>query len=234
MDSKKMRECLSLPGAKPETNKDRTDIPFKAHQVALKDLPLHSRQQDDLIAQSKPEVGTLVRSNHNVGQLENNLYKVKRVLQKTQFVDNLSMTHLEEGDPSAILKIIHHLMFRASEKFTAHITNSVVAGVSSDVKYMPDGPFLKNAMLILCDLFGYRSELTPSQFFQTGFVERKLILLLDIYDILKQTRKNLKINSRLDAREAAVCHASDESIKEYQVINHKQQVARNMLFKINT
>ena len=119
------------------------------------------------------------------------------------------------GDASSILKIIHHLMFRASDKFTSYIQFNIPNGVNSDIKYLPDGQFLKNVLLILCDLFGYRSDLTPSQFFMDGFVERKLILVLDIYDILKSVRKGLKINSRLSRAETGANHAADETIKEY-------------------
>ena len=61
-----------------------------------------------------------------------------------------------------------------------------------------------------------------------------MVLVLSIYDILKKTRKGLKINSQLTRVEAGAPHASDESRKEYQVVNHKENVAKNMLFKINT
>jgi hypothetical protein len=40
-------------------------------------------------------------------------------------------------------------------------------------------------------------------------------LLLDVYDILKNCRKGLKINSNLVRVEAGVPHAADESRKEY-------------------
>ena len=61
-----------------------------------------------------------------------------------------------------------------------------------------------------------------------------MILVLCIYDILKKTRKGLKINYQLTRVEAGAPHASDESRKEYQIVNHKDQVAKNVLFKINT
>lgn len=39
--------------------------------------------------------------------------------------------------------------------------------------------------------------MTAKQFFQDGYAERKLILILDIYDILKNVRKNIQINNKL-------------------------------------
>jgi hypothetical protein len=87
------------------------------------------------------------------------------VLQKTGFVDNLDTKHFETGEPSAILKIIHHLMFRASESFTEHVQNYVGKpgqSVHADVKFLPDALFYKTFTLILCDLFGYRVDLSPA------------------------------------------------------------------------
>jgi len=51
---------------------------------------------------------------------------------------------------------------------------------------------------------------------------------------LKQTRKKIKINEKLGRVEAGAPHASDEAMKEYQIVNHKDNIAKNMLFKINT
>jgi hypothetical protein len=98
---------------------------------------------------------------------------------------------------------------------------------------MPDNVFYKNICLILCDLFGYRIDMSPKQFFDIGCAEKKLILILDIYDILKKCRKGLKINNNLVRVTEGVPHAADESRKEYQIVNHKENLAKNMLFKIN-
>jgi len=37
---------------------------------------------------------------HSVGQLDNNLYKLKRILEKTGFTDKLDMSQVQAGDPS--------------------------------------------------------------------------------------------------------------------------------------
>lgn len=167
--------------------------------------------------------------------MHNNLQKVQRVLQKTNFVDNLNLKDLEAGNPSQILKIVHHLVFRASESFTRLIQSKLADGmtVHQDIKFMPDISFYKNICLILCDLFGYRTNLTPNQFFSMGFSEPKIVFVLDLYDIIKQVRKGIKINERLTKVQYGVPHASDEAIKEYSVINHKENKSKTMVFKIN-
>lgn len=82
-------------------------------------------------------------------------------------------------------------------------------------------------------MFGYRAEMTPSQFFDKGYTERKILMVLHIYDILKAARKGIKINNKLTRIEAGAPHASDETIKTYQVVDHKAQITKNMVFKIN-
>ena len=99
---------------------------------------------------------------------------------------------------------------------------------------MPDGQFFQSVCLILCDLFAFRVDMTSNQFFDSGFAEKKLILVLNIYDILKNTRKNIKINDKLGHVEVGAPYASDQAVKEYQVINHKDKVSKKMQFKINT
>ena len=107
---------------------------------------------------------------------------------------------LSKGMPQAVLKVIHHFLFRASDRFSKHIHEAASrngGNVHEDLKFMPDMEFFKNVSLILVDLFGYRVDLTPKQFFLEGFAERKLILLLDIYDIMKNVRKKIGVNKKL-------------------------------------
>lgn len=59
-------------------------------------------------------------------------------------------------------------------------------------------------------------------------------MILNIYDILKKTRKNIKINDKLGKVDRESQYACDEAVKEYQVINHKDKTQKKMLFKINT
>lgn len=69
--------------------------------------------------------------------------------------------------------------------------------------------------------------MTAKQFFQDGYAERKLILILDIYDILKNVRKNIQINNKLAMTQqpgtSGAVLATDETVKRYAVINHQEQ-----------
>jgi hypothetical protein len=138
-------------------------------------------------------------------------------------VDNISDKDLQDGNATAVLKIINHLLFRASECFTKHL-HEYGNGVNKDLKFLPDTQFYKSLTLILCDMFGYRVDLSHAQFFAKGYSEKKMIMALDIYDILKKTRKGIKVNTKLTRKEIGATHADDETIKEYQVINHRENV----------
>jgi|TARA_B110001450_G_C17356049_1_gene373570 hypothetical protein len=59
-------------------------------------------------------------------------------------------------------------------------------------------------------------------------------MILNIYDILKNTRKNIKINAKLGRADPEANYACDEAIKEYQVVNHRDKTSKKMQFKINT
>jgi len=58
------------------------------------------------------------------------------------------------------------------------------------------------------DLFGYRPSLLTSQFLEWGFAERKLILLLDVFDIIGRVKEALAIEKGMKAREIGP-HPSD-------------------------
>lgn len=114
-------------------------------------------------------------------------------------------------------------MFRASNSFTECIQAGLPEGLNAhkDIKFLPDQNFYKSVCLILCDLFNYRAEMTKQQFFEKGYAERKLIFVLHIYDILKQARAGVKVNKRLTRIDAGAPHATDETIKTYQVVDHR-------------
>lgn len=46
-------------------------------------------------------------------------------MEKTNFAETIDLNLLEQGDSSTVLKVIHHLIFRASERFTNHIQEYV-------------------------------------------------------------------------------------------------------------
>ena len=62
-------------------------------------------------------------------------------------------------------------------------------GVSLETQYLGEYKFCRALSKILIENFNYRLDLSPEQFVQQGYGERKLILVLDSYDLVKQIRK---------------------------------------------
>eukprot|EP00347_Sterkiella_histriomuscorum_P024179 403332034 len=76
------------------------------------------------------------------------------------------------------------------------------------------------------------TTLQKDQFFQDGFAERKLILILDVYDIIKKVKKHLKVKKQLTTIGSGP-HPSDITDRTYQIINHKRGEALEFKYQIN-
>jgi len=74
---------------------------------------------------------------------------------------------------------------------------------------MVEHKFLREMSKVLIDLFKYRVALAPEQFNQRGFTERKMVLVLDLYDLVKQVRKMAKIGYRVNMKDTTWEHPCD-------------------------
>lgn len=86
--------------------------------------------------------------------------------------------------------------------------------------------------LLLTDVFGYKPAIGQDQFFQEGYSERKLILVLDVYDFLKEVKHSQKVQTTLAAHDSGP-YPSDIPTRTYEVINHRTNEATKFHFKMN-
>lgn len=86
---------------------------------------------------------------------------------------------------------------------------------------------------MLVDIFGYKVKMSQDQFFETGYTERKIMLVLDIYDLVKGAKRSNRVEKRLDAKDQARPHPCDMATKDYGVINHKVGIVKEVQFRIN-
>ena len=75
-----MKDCLEFQNHRAESKDDMNKISFKGKEISIRELPLsqqtyHAPRLND----HDKDIGTSGQ-NHNVGQLENNLFKLKRAL----------------------------------------------------------------------------------------------------------------------------------------------------------
>jgi hypothetical protein len=71
---------------------------------------------------------------------------------------------LIEGNPTRVLRLLHHLLFKASRKFTQGFLKDK-CGVDMEMQYLPDGKFYRSVCLLLTDVFGYKPAMSQDQFF---------------------------------------------------------------------
>lgn len=60
---------------------------------------------------------------------------------------------------------------------------------------------MKEFSKVMIDLFKYRVALLPEQFITRGYTERKMVLVLDLYDVIKQIRKISKVGYKLNMKD---------------------------------
>ena len=54
-----------------------------------------------------------------------------------------------------------------------------------------------------------------------------MLLVLDIYDLIKKVKSSAKIEKRLDAKDPRP-HPCDLAVKDYGLVDHKQGVAKEL------
>jgi len=74
---------------------------------------------------------------------------------------------------------------------------------------MIENKFIRDLTKVLLQVFNYRVALSPEQFIQPGYSERKMVLVLDVYDLVKQVRKNAKITTKINMKDATWRHPCD-------------------------
>jgi hypothetical protein len=142
------------------------------------------------------------RHQHAVGELPHNVHKALKVIQKINYTaDVISEGDLHDGHPTKFLRLIHYMLFHLSMSFT-HEFLVAKHGVDLDTQYLPDAKFYRQFVLLMLDAFNYRVSMSGEQFFQPGYSERKIILVLDLYDFIKETKRGLKRDAHLAAVDA--------------------------------
>jgi hypothetical protein len=60
-----------------------------------------------------------------------------------------------------------------------------------------------------------------------------MILVLDVYDYLKEVKKHMSISESLASSDIAQPYASDIPLRQYEVINHRTGEATKFEFNMN-
>ena len=134
------------------------------------------------------------------------------------------------GDPTAYSKIMRYLLFSSSRSFRAFIDERKI---DRSIEFLPEQKFIKAVGAFLLEHLKYRIQLSPEQFVEPGFTERKMVLVLDLYDLIKSVKKQTKVAARLTMKDTKWEHPCDVAVHDYSVVDHTNMIQRQMQFNCN-
>ena len=70
-------------------------------------------------------------------------------------------------------------------------------GVDADTLVLPDNKFFSRVLFMLPNFFAYKPLISVEQFFKYGFAEPKIILVLDVIELVKRKHKFLHVKQSL-------------------------------------
>lgn len=123
----------------------------------------------------------------SLGDLHNNREKLRSELRIIKYSEPIDIKSLNEGEASSTLPIIHFCLLSYSKVFAEYIVDQGFDLMSSN-----DYNFLESVFKLLRQKFNYRPVLKIGQFLASGFAERKIMMLLDLINIVKTKTNELQ------------------------------------------
>ncbi|XP_061188166.1 uncharacterized protein LOC133196262 isoform X2 [Saccostrea echinata] len=121
------------------------------------------------------------------GDLTNNIRKLQKELKIMKYQESLDLNGLAQGKASALLPIYHY----AFTTYSCSIAE-LIASTDTELYTKTDLRFMEGCYKILRDLFHYKPPVTKEQFFNNGFVERKIIMCTEVMKLIQQKNKSLQ------------------------------------------
>ncbi|XP_063415603.1 uncharacterized protein LOC134697326 [Mytilus trossulus] len=125
------------------------------------------------------------------GDIANNLRKLQKELKLIKFSDNVDLTGMSQGTPTAFLPIYHYLFTSYS-----HAIAEMVSSSDTELYGKTDFRFIEAVYKLMRDMFTYKPPVTKEQFFNAGFAERKIIMCADVIQMIRQKNKTLQPNKK--------------------------------------
>ncbi|KAK3240527.1 hypothetical protein CYMTET_49635 [Cymbomonas tetramitiformis] len=126
-------------------------------------------------------------STHWTGDLEGNVSRLRRELDRIRYPHELNAFGAREGDPTALLPLLHYVLLG----FSKHVAR-FLADSGYELLAKADLRFVECVNKLLRMEFNYRPTLTPQQFLAPqSFAERKILFLHDVIEICKRKHNEL-------------------------------------------
>ncbi|EFJ49378.1 hypothetical protein VOLCADRAFT_89740 [Volvox carteri f. nagariensis] len=140
----------------------------------------------------------------STGDLNGNLQRLLRELKAIKCAANVDEVGLRLGDPVALLPLLNFTLL----KFSRHVARFIVRHGFEPSFIMKlagktDQRFVESCFKLFREVLNVRTVLTPSQFFEQGYAERKVLLLCDIIAVCKKLHNEEVRQERLAALKAS-------------------------------
>ncbi|KAK9810129.1 hypothetical protein WJX72_005236 [[Myrmecia] bisecta] len=114
------------------------------------------------------------------GDLAGNLERLRVELKHIKYTGDLDIAGIRLGDPVALLPLLNYVLV----KFSRHVAQAIVSN-GYELHGKTDARFVECAFKVMRELFNLRPVLTPAQFLEQGFAERKVLLLSSLIQYCK-------------------------------------------------
>ncbi|PNH09698.1 Centrosomal protein [Tetrabaena socialis] len=141
------------------------------------------------------EVGE--RHQMSTGDIQGNVQRLLRELRAIKYPLDVDEVGLRLGDPVALLPLLSFALL----KFSRHVARFIVRS-GFELAGKTDQRFVEAAFRLFRDVLNVRTVLTPAQFFEQGFAERKVLLLCDVITVCKKVHNEEVRQERLAALKA--------------------------------
>jgi centrosomal protein CEP44 len=126
-----------------------------------------------------------------VGDLAANVEKLKAQLRHVRYpLHQLDSPGLMAGRPTAVLPVLHYTFLGFSALFAKFLSEK-----GYELHAKSDLRFLESAYRVLREHLSYSPALTTSQFFSSGFAERKVLLCQDVLRLVRKFHSELSATS---------------------------------------
>ncbi|GLI64159.1 hypothetical protein VaNZ11_007344 [Volvox africanus] len=133
----------------------------------------------------------------STGDLNGNLQRLLRELRAIKCPADVDEVGLRLGDPVALLQLFNFTLL----KFSRHVARFIVRH-GFELAGKTDQRFVESCFKLFRDVLNVRTVLTPAQFFEHGYAERKVLLLCDVIAVCKKLHNEEVRQERLAALKA--------------------------------
>lgn len=101
-------------------------------------------------------------------------------------------------------------------------------GVNPDTMFLNDEKFLAKVLHLLVNILGYKPALTTNQFFNYGYAAPKMLLCIDVINLVKRTRKDLQ--KKADLKKKRPVTTRDPNVGLYTVHDQSLEKSRDYAY----